>query len=199
MTCSTTKVGRSWSSPYRILVYLLLGDLFDYKREDCGQHQIVELLVTKMDSSFCLLTLHSQTWLKEMAAHHIPTYGTNSTSLVVSLQIQCLLSIAGRYLNSSNDIHSLSLLPGLHLLPLSIRIQLLILLAVDVCKLEGTLVTADIKSMDDEVWQILYRERVQFFKPIFEEKFFKADHLIESWKKAYFTVIFALNQFVSEE
>uniref|UniRef100_A0A1X7UA40 F-box domain-containing protein n=1 Tax=Amphimedon queenslandica TaxID=400682 RepID=A0A1X7UA40_AMPQE len=49
-------------------------------------------------------------------------------------------------------------IPGLALLPRSIRIKLLLLLpAVDVHKLEGTSVTADI--LMDEIWETLYKER----------------------------------------
>uniref|UniRef100_A0A1X7UAW8 Uncharacterized protein n=1 Tax=Amphimedon queenslandica TaxID=400682 RepID=A0A1X7UAW8_AMPQE len=49
-------------------------------------------------------------------------------------------------------------IPGLALLPRSIRIKLLLLLpAVDVHKLEGTSVTADI--LMNEIWETLYKER----------------------------------------
>ena len=70
-------------------------------------------------------------------------------SLPVPLLIQCLLYLIGNLFDDDKPI------PGLALLPRSIRIKLLLLLtAVDVHELEGTSVTADI-LMDE----ICYKER----------------------------------------
>ena len=74
-------------------------------------------------------------------------------SLPVPLLIQCLLYLIGNLFDDDDKP-----IPGLALLPRSIRIKLLLLLpAVDVHKLEGTSVTADI--LMDEIWETLYKER----------------------------------------
>ena len=74
-------------------------------------------------------------------------------SLPVPLLIQCLLYLIGNLFDDDDKP-----IPGLALLPRSIRIKLLLLLpAVDVHKLEGTSVTADI--LMDEIWKTLYKER----------------------------------------
>ena len=74
-------------------------------------------------------------------------------SLPVPLLIQCLLYLIGNLFDDDDKP-----IPGLALLPRSIRIKLLLLLpAVDVHKLEGTSVTADIVM--DEIWETLYKER----------------------------------------
>ena len=74
-------------------------------------------------------------------------------SLPVPLLIQCLLYLIGNLFDDDDKP-----IPGLALLPRSIRIKFLLLLpAVDVHKLEGTSVTADIVM--DEIWETLYKER----------------------------------------
>ena len=74
-------------------------------------------------------------------------------SLPVPLQIQCLLYLIGNLFDDDDKP-----IPGLALLPRSIRIKLLLLLpAVDVHKIEGTSVTHDI--LMDEIWKTLYKER----------------------------------------
>ena len=74
-------------------------------------------------------------------------------SLPVPLLIQCLLYLIGNLFDDDDKP-----IPGLALLPRSIRIKLLLLLpAVDVHKLEGTSVTADM--LMDEIWETLYKER----------------------------------------
>ena len=74
-------------------------------------------------------------------------------SLPVPLLIQCLLYLIGNLFDDDDKP-----IPGLALLPRSIRIKLLLLLpAVDVHKLEGTSVTADI--LMDEIWETLYNEK----------------------------------------
>ena len=74
-------------------------------------------------------------------------------SLPVPLLIQCLLYLIGNLFDDDDKP-----IPGLALLPRSIRIKLLLLLtAVDVHELEGTSVTADI--LMDEIWETLYKER----------------------------------------
>ena len=74
-------------------------------------------------------------------------------SLPVPLLIQCLLYLIGNLFDDDDKP-----IPGLALLPRSIRIKFLLLLpVVDVHKLESTSVTADIVM--DEIWETLYKER----------------------------------------
>ena len=74
-------------------------------------------------------------------------------SLPVPLLIQCLLYLIGNLFDDDDKP-----IPGLALLPRSIRIKLILLLpAVDVHKLEGTSVTHDI--LMDEIWETFYKER----------------------------------------
>ena len=80
-------------------------------------------------------------------------------SLPAPLYIQCLLYIIGNLYNDNDEP-----IPGLGLLPHQLRIKLLLLLpAIDVCKLEGTSVTRDI-SMNDEIWERIWER-------IFEAKY----------------------------
>ena len=84
-------------------------------------------------------------------------------SLPAPLYIQCLLYIIGNLYNDNDEP-----IPGLGLLPRQLRIKLLLLLpAIDVCKLEGTSVTRDI-SMNDEIWKRIWER-------IFEAKYRRLD------------------------
>ena len=78
-------------------------------------------------------------------------------SLPVPLLIQCLLYLIGNLFDDDDKP-----IPGLALLPRSIRIKLLLLLpAVDVHKIEGTSVTSDI--LMDEIWETLYNNQRQLW------------------------------------
>ena len=84
-------------------------------------------------------------------------------SLPAPLYIQCLLYIIGNLYDDNDEP-----IPGLGLLPRQLRIKLLLLLpAIDVCKLEGTSVTRDI-SMNDEIWKRIWER-------IFEAKYRRLD------------------------
>ena len=84
-------------------------------------------------------------------------------SLPAPLYIQCLLYIIGNLYDDNDEP-----IPGLGLLPRQLRIKLLLLLpAIDVCKLEGTSVTRDI-SMNDEIWERIWER-------IFEAKYRRLD------------------------
>ena len=119
-------------------------------------------------------------------------------SYPVSLQLQCLLYIIG------NLYHGSKLIPGLGLLPRQLRIKLLLLLpAIDVCKLEGTSVTRDISM--NEIWERLYKERAPLKKfHIYKQSYNMVDSPIEwqerkgldcSWKDAYFIFLFTCEQY----
>ena len=107
-----------------------------------------------------------------------------------SLQAQCMLYVVGNLL----DIPTIML----SWLPLSMRLQLLLLLpAVDVCLLERTPLIADISV--DEVWETLYRERVQETAKLdssYEtpDSLRKEKELYCTWKEAYFIMSFSLKQ-----
>uniref|UniRef100_A0A1X7SSA7 F-box domain-containing protein n=1 Tax=Amphimedon queenslandica TaxID=400682 RepID=A0A1X7SSA7_AMPQE len=111
-------------------------------------------------------------------------------SLPVPLLIQCLLYLIGNLFDDDDKP-----IPGLALLPRSIRIKLLLLLpAIDVHKLEGTSVTADI--LMDEIWETLYKERTcnndcwslegQSLKGQSLDEFIS----LFSWKDLYFSYMF---------
>ena len=111
-------------------------------------------------------------------------------SLPVPLLMQCLLYLIGNLFDDDDKP-----IPGLALLPRSIRIKLLLLLpAVDVHKLEGTSVTSDI--LMDEIWETLYKERTcnkcwPLNKYIYLLSF--------SWKDLYFSYMFTCHHTTSYE
>ena len=109
------------------------------------------------------------------------------------LQLQCLLFIIGDlydYQTDSNARYKLSLLPP------SIRRKLLLLLpALDVCRLEGTPATDGIAM--EEIWRNLFMERmpyhnkeqlvVELYSP---EDFYRDGEIECTWKDAYFNAFF---------
>ena len=106
-------------------------------------------------------------------------------SLPVPLLIQCLLYLIGNLFDDDDKP-----IPGLALLPRSIRIKLLLLLpAVDVHKLEGTSVTADI--LMDEIWETLYKERTCNNDCWSLEGQSQDEYIyLFSWKDLYFSYMF---------
>uniref|UniRef100_A0A1X7TGL0 F-box domain-containing protein n=1 Tax=Amphimedon queenslandica TaxID=400682 RepID=A0A1X7TGL0_AMPQE len=104
-----------------------------------------------------------------------------------TLQIQCLLYLVGNLFDDDDKPIS-----GLALLPRSIRIKLLLLLpAVDVHKLEGTSVTADI--LMDEIWETLYKERIcerSDCRLSLDVNHYNYTSLF-SWKDLFFSYIFS--------
>ena len=120
----------------------------------------------------------------------------------VPLELQCLMFVIGHLFQQDHSVP----VSMIALLPRHIRIKLLLLLpAVDICKLEGTSVAHDI--LMDEIWKTLYEKRILlcFKKEIepqlphgivfdtpdeFKEKF---DILI-TWKEAYIGMVFYLSQ-----
>ena len=89
-------------------------------------------------------------------------------SYAVSLQMQCYMFIVGHLDELPSDV--------IALLPIGIRRKLLLMLpALDICKLEETPVTDGI-SMDDEIWKLKCDS----------EQRFKFGNITLSWKDSYF-------------
>lgn len=115
---------------------------------------------------------------------------STSSSSPAPLLAQCMLYVVGNLF----DIPTIML----SWLPLSMRLQLLLLLpAVDVCLLERTPLIADISV--DEVWETLYKERVQETAKLdssYEtpDTLRKEKELYCTWKEAYFIMAFSLKQ-----
>uniref|UniRef100_A0A1X7URG9 F-box domain-containing protein n=1 Tax=Amphimedon queenslandica TaxID=400682 RepID=A0A1X7URG9_AMPQE len=120
-------------------------------------------------------------------------------SYPVPLQIQCLLFVIGNLFDKYGKP-----IPGLALLPSSIRFKLLLLLpAIDVCQLETTPVTCDI--LMDEIWERLYKERIPLQKFYYYKNTFnmadspsiwmERNRLDLSWKDIYFITVFACEQY----
>ena len=119
-------------------------------------------------------------------------------SYPVSLQTQCLLFLIGNLFHNDKPIS------GLALLPRPIRIKLLLLLpAIDVCKLETTPFTCDIPM--NEIWERLYKERVPLKKFHYYKNTFnmvespviwkERNRLDLSWKDMYFITVFSCEQY----
>ena len=119
------------------------------------------------------------------------------------LRLQCMLFIIGHLFWEGMQREDITI-PGLALLPRSIRIKLLLLLpAVDLPQLEGTLVTRDISM--EEIWETLYRERMPWDKKEENKNYvlgfetpteLKESKLMDSisWKEAYFNTVFCFIQ-----
>ena len=127
-------------------------------------------------------------------------YTPGVLSYPVPLQLQCLLFIIGNITYQGDNVIPVS---SLALLPRYIRYQLLLLLpAVDVCKLEGTPVTHDISM--DEIWETIfkkrmplpYQERINYFKVYFMTPcdFLKEKGIIVTWMEAYFNAALFFTQ-----
>ena len=98
-------------------------------------------------------------------------------SLPAPLYIQCLLYIIGNLYDDNDEP-----IPGLGLLPRQLRIKLLLLLpAIDVCKLEGTSVTRDI-SMNDEIWKRIWERN---FEATYRSHKYLADMVLYFVNKKY--------------
>uniref|UniRef100_A0A1X7TJD8 Uncharacterized protein n=1 Tax=Amphimedon queenslandica TaxID=400682 RepID=A0A1X7TJD8_AMPQE len=120
----------------------------------------------------------------------------------VPLELQCLMFVIGHMFQPDHSVP----VSMIALLPRSIRIKLLLLLpAVDVCKLEGTPVTQGI--LMDEVWEALFKERIPRFllkklQPelaqsiVFDtpDKFKDKFDILITWKEAYIVAVFSLLQ-----
>ena len=93
-------------------------------------------------------------------------------SYPVSLQNQCYMFIVGHLEELPSDVMAL--------LPIGIRRKLLLMLpALDVCKLEETPVTDGI-SMDDEIWKLKCK--------LTEHQRFKFGDITLTWKDSYFQI-----------
>ena len=91
-------------------------------------------------------------------------------SYAVSLQMQCYMFIVGHLDELPSDV--------IALLPIGIRCKLLLMLpALDICKLEETPVTDGI-SMDDEIWKLKYNEQSTKFCRLVED-------MTLTWKDSY--------------
>ena len=120
----------------------------------------------------------------------------------VPLELQCLMFIIGYMFQPDHSVP----VSMIALLPRSIRIKLLLLLsAVDVCKLEGTPVTQGI--LMEEIWEALFKERIPRFllkklqpqlaqSVVFDtpDKFKEKFDILITWKEAYIVAVFSLLQ-----
>ena len=121
-------------------------------------------------------------------------------SYPVSLQLQCMMFILSHSFTPGNENYIS--IKSLSLLPVSKRKELLLLLpAVDVCKLEDTPVTYDISM--NEIWEEIYKDRMPFKVDRLQTHKYVPNgigtpqNLWElrridsvSWKEAYFNAIF---------
>uniref|UniRef100_A0A1X7TJM2 F-box domain-containing protein n=1 Tax=Amphimedon queenslandica TaxID=400682 RepID=A0A1X7TJM2_AMPQE len=133
-------------------------------------------------------------WMRELKPGVLP--------YPVPLKLQCLMFVIGHLFQPDHSVP----VSMIALLPRSIRIKLLLLLpAIDICKLESTSVTHGIVM--DEIWKALFKERIPAFfleklEPqlaqsiVFDtpDKFKEKFDILITWKEAYFDTVFFLSQ-----